>query len=484
MAVIWADFPSGQRGLYGTNTANMLNGVWGEVSGGTLVADPDSSVTPGGLAFQGGSSDLAPTSRGARFAYPTPAKTQGLGVRLWLNQLPTGNDFTAVIGFRDSTNTARIAMRVLSTGAIEFRSAEGDSGTLYGTTSGPVVTANAFHHLEMKVFSSATVGTVELRVNGFVRLTATGLNTNGADIAQVFIGHNTGFSTNARCTATFKDLVLWDTTGSQCNDFLGAVAVYDIVPDGDEDLQWDLSNGATGYSLVRDDFPSGKLTATGTISDGDVVKVDTTYYRMSTGSLDTGSPAGTSGNPWKVLIGADVATALSNLFKAIGATGVAGTNYSTALTAHTTVDANGYDATHVNVSAKIVTASAISTTETGANLAWEATTLTNGPSDSSYISADNSPPAPTIFTMTDLPEDVISVKAVLPIGRLVKTDGGDCQILMSVSPNGTDYDDGTDRAVTVASTYFWDISHLSPDTGSAWTPDEVNDMRFKVDRTL
>ena len=86
--------------------------------------------------------------------------------------------------------------------------------------------------------------------------------------------------------------------------------------------------------------------------------------------------------------------------------------------------------------------------------------------------------------MTNLPPDVISVRAAMPIGRFVKTDGGDCQVLMRISPNGVDWDPGDDREITVANTYWWDKSYVSPDTGAAWTPAEIDDLLFEIDRTV
>ena len=59
MAIIWADFPSSQLGLYGTSTANMLNGVWAEViaslSGGSTVTlgdDPDPNIAGAGRVLR------------------------------------------------------------------------------------------------------------------------------------------------------------------------------------------------------------------------------------------------------------------------------------------------------------------------------------------------------------------------------------------------------------------------------------------------
>lgn len=104
--------------------------------------------------------------------------------------------------------------------------------------------------------------------------------------------------------------------------------------------------------------------------------------------------------------------------------------------------------------------------------------------DSDYISADDTLPAPSIMELLDLPAEVISVRAVCMVGRMAKTDGGDCKIQMSVSPNATDWADGSDRAITTAQTYWFDWSELSPDTGTPWTPVEFNAAEIKINRTL
>lgn len=488
MAIIWADFPGGQRGLYGTNAANLLNGVWSDNAFTVLTADPDPTITTGGVVFTlggaiGGSSNA---HLGPRFPYPTPAKTQGLGVRVWIATLPGNNDSVPGIYFKDIGNNNLICARVLTTGAIEVRNTHLSGGTLYGTTAGPVVTANAYAHIELKVKSDAAAGTIELRVNGLVKLNLAGLNTNGADIAQVQIGGNSnavgGFNSGF---PYYKDLVLWDTTGALANDFQGSVAVHDLFADADISGGWLPSVGALKYPLITDNYPANTLTSTGAIADGETVRIDNTYYRFTTaGSLDAGAPAGTAANPWRTLIGGTVADTLLNLFKAIGATGVAGVDYSTALVTHATVNANGYTATALSVTAKLPLASAIVCAETGANLAWAGGTLILGPTDPSYISADATPPAAQVFTLTNLPPDVVSVRALLPIFRAQKTDGGDCNVQAGLSPDNATWVNGANQPVTVAFTYWWSAIHTNPVTGVPWTPGQVNAAYVRLNRTL
>jgi hypothetical protein len=108
------------------------------------------------------------------------------------------------------------------------------------------------------------------------------------------------------------------------------------------------------------------------------------------------------------------------------------------------------------------------------------------PDDASYIFAGEGPiPAPSIMEFADLSPDVVAVRGIMTMVRARKTDGGDGKLQVSLTPNaGTDWDDGADRAITTAFTYWSDISELSPDTGTQWTPVEVNAAQVKLNRTL
>lgn len=127
------------------------------------------------------------------------------------------------------------------------------------------------------------------------------------------------------------------------------------------------------------------LTLTpGAIAD-DKVEVDGVYYLFAAASLDTGAPAGTNANPWKVKVGANDAASLANLRAAINADGVAGTDYSTAVTANPRVLSNANTALTMTVRARVggppVTSITVSVTATGGSdgLAWSGPTLAAGP---------------------------------------------------------------------------------------------------------
>lgn len=103
--------------------------------------------------------------------------------------------------------------------------------------------------------------------------------------------------------------------------------------------------------------------------------------------------------------------------------------------------------------------------------------------DTTYLSGDDAPPAAMQFNFEAIDPDATSVRAVMSVGRMRKIDGGDATVQMSVSPNGTDWDDGADRPITSAFTYWYDISEVSPDTTDPWTPTELNNIVGQVNRT-
>lgn len=115
---------------------------------------------------------------------------------------------------------------------------------------------------------------------------------------------------------------------------------------------------------------------------------------------------------------------------------------------------------------------------TGFNLLNEA-----GPDDTGYISAVTPPPAASIFTLQDLPANIVGIRGLMMFGRLRKSDAGDANIKMSMK-SGASLAAGADRPVTTAFTYWYDFSHTDPATGAAWTKAGVNAALIQVDRTL
>lgn len=133
------------------------------------------------------------------------------------------------------------------------------------------------------------------------------------------------------------------------------------------------------------------------------------------------------------------------------------------------------------------------------SLNWTPSTGTTGwdildnipPNDSEYISAPYSATAPNypdpyVATLTDLPVETTSVKAVISFVRAAKSDGGDGSLQVGVisDPSGTPATAlGADRPITVAQTYWRDVFEVDPATSAAWLPQAVNDAEIQINRT-
>lgn len=143
-----------------------------------------------------------------------------------------------------------------------------------------------------------------------------------------------------------------------------------------------IADGRNLWIYSENSQSIGLLSASGTIVNNDTVQIATVYYKWTTGSVDTGTPAGTIGSPWLVSIGASNTTALANLKAAISANdGGAGTAYSTLTTANPNVVGTASDVNTMKVTAIPIGAlgNGLSTTVVaGTSVAWGSTTLTGG----------------------------------------------------------------------------------------------------------
>jgi hypothetical protein len=249
----WAD----TLNHYGTNTALLLNGLYAENidAGGSptssLLADPDTNSTA--KVFRCGTNWPFTQTQGLRYVLTATQPTVGMAGKLWMSAVPAQDASTPCWEWRDNTNAMIVRMRPNTVGGIAvFNSA----GTKIGETTGPVLSANAWHHLEAKVFRSATVGTFEVRVNGTVALALTGLNLGASDIAQVVWGSWQTANTGLIISTYYKQLVLWDGTGTYNNNFMGTCSVIDINTDADVSLTWTPNSGAVGWSILDNNPPT------------------------------------------------------------------------------------------------------------------------------------------------------------------------------------------------------------------------------------
>lgn len=158
----------------------------------------------------------------------------------------------------------------------------------------------------------------------------------------------------------------------------GVVNMTGTAPIGDVPEFLFFADGRNLFVYIESGYATGSIG--GAPANGDVVRIDNTYYQFTNASVDAGAPAGTLANPWLVALGITTAAAWANFAAAIMANGTAGTDYSTALVKNPVVIVIGSEATSVSVQAANPGApgNSIVTTETGAGIAWGGGTLAGG----------------------------------------------------------------------------------------------------------
>lgn len=139
-----------------------------------------------------------------------------------------------------------------------------------------------------------------------------------------------------------------------------------------------IADGHSLFVYIENGFAKGLLT--GVPVANDVVEINGIYYKWTAGSVDAGAPAGTLANPWLVAFGASASVAITNMASAIGDDGVEGTDYSTGLAINDAVIVIGHSTNTISIRATAIGlfGNPVTTTETGAGIAWGAATLTGG----------------------------------------------------------------------------------------------------------
>ena len=61
-----------------------------------------------------------------------------------------------------------------------------------------------------------------------------------------------------------------------------------------------LADGRNLYVYIENGYARGNLD--GSPANGNQVRIDNVYYQFTNGSVNAGTPAGTSGNPWLVAL--------------------------------------------------------------------------------------------------------------------------------------------------------------------------------------
>lgn len=159
---------------------------------------------------------------------------------------------TMLVGLRDA-GSYQCEVKIRADGKIDLTR----NGTLIATSLNPLNLAT-WYHLEFKVYLHDTAGTAELRVNGASFVAVSGAdtkNTANASANEIVIT-----SQNGGVPIDYDDLVVWNTSGSLNNDWLGDCRIFTQFPSGPGSYsQWTPSAGSN-YQNVDDNPADGDAT--------------------------------------------------------------------------------------------------------------------------------------------------------------------------------------------------------------------------------
>jgi hypothetical protein len=234
---------------------NLTEGAWAEVNGaGWTLSTSNPRTGTYSMAWPATASFLRRVLGGAK-------TTVGVGAAFYYTALPGTARRARLFDFRDASNTIQVSIGTDTTGTISAYRGSIDAGTLLGVTASPVITAEAYQHVECIVFFSQTVGTVEVRVNGVTVLSLTGVDTVASALvesSQVGIG---GAAGSGGSTGFIDDVFCYDGTGSFNNSFLGDRRVITLFPTADTiQADWTPVGSATGFGAIDEASPDGDTT--------------------------------------------------------------------------------------------------------------------------------------------------------------------------------------------------------------------------------
>lgn len=148
--------------------------------------------------------------------------------------------------------------RLFGVGTLAGASVLGNTLNIYsGTSTTPIASSIltlaplTLYHIEMKMVIHASTGSIEVRVNGVLWVSATGLNTAGTAVQSVTFAQ--AVSGAGWCSLNYDNYYVWDGAGSVNNNWLGEQKVYTLFPSADTaDADWTKSTGSDGYDLIND----------------------------------------------------------------------------------------------------------------------------------------------------------------------------------------------------------------------------------------
>lgn len=173
-----------------------------------------------------------------RYTLPAPTDVITIGFAFACTALG-GASGTSIFEFQTAADVLVCMLGLDSAGALRFGRGDFTTNNIV-TSASSLIAANAWNYCEIELVRSATVGTVNVYLNGTLIATATGANTGATTIGVISFRGN---------LVTHVDDIYCDNASATAHK--GDCKVETLMPTADTaQKDWSRSTGATNFSLV------------------------------------------------------------------------------------------------------------------------------------------------------------------------------------------------------------------------------------------
>lgn len=261
MAIVWAEgfdhYGTGATGDEGRTF--MLQGAWAQFSSGNGPGAKiyNSNARTGTCCLRFPYNDLATDSPKARRVLGAAHIVVGCALGIYFGSLPNSNGAWG-FEFRNNANNCIAYIAVQSDGAIGLYTG---SGRTLIASSDPVITALSWQHIEAKLVIDNVVGSAEVRVNGLSVLNMTNINLGTLGSTQMTFGMPAGKGAESSKNVDFDDIVVWNDSGDDNNDFIGQQRVELVWAVSDTaQADWALFGDTDGFDCIDNNPQDGDTT--------------------------------------------------------------------------------------------------------------------------------------------------------------------------------------------------------------------------------
>lgn len=286
MTQLWMD-GFDHYGNQSDGVAAMLEGPWAEVD----VTASDGPQTPA-FGARTGVNAMKLTVSGQRFCrrvLGADKTTVIVGLGIYLPELPDLDDRLSVCSFLSAGTVTQGTVFIQSDGKLTLRGPASGynsfrAASVLSQTTGPVLTAGTWHHVEISFTVGAGSGACEIRVDETQVMTAASLNTGSSNLTQVLFGTIPITTATPAAVPTemwYDDIVMRDTLGSYNNTFQGDLRVAFLQPiENGVNQGWAVNSiEKLGLGVLRVD-DNGSRNSSITFADNAALEVGSSTFTL------------------------------------------------------------------------------------------------------------------------------------------------------------------------------------------------------------